>query len=231
MVFEILSLGVCVGFVVLVVILLALFYIVSLFNGLISLRNNIDKALANIDVLLKQRTDLIPNLVETVKGYMKYERATLENITRLRTSMMNANTLGEKATASQAISAGLKSIFAVAENYPDLKASSNFLDLQKQLSAVENQIADRREFYNDSVLLYNTKIKSIPDMFVASVLGMKDKEYFKASEDDKKAVKVDMSADAVPEAKTDGGVNVSKAAKTKPWRKKITKTRKRKAKE
>jgi len=227
MAFEFLSLAVCVGFVLLALFVLALFYIVSIFNGLISLRNNIDKAWANIDVLLKQRTDLIPNLVETVKGYMKYEKATLENITRLRTSMMNASTPAEKAKASDAISAGLKSIFAVAEGYPDLKASANFLELQKQLAAIENQIADRREFYNDSVVLYNTRIKSMPDMIFASILGMKDKEYFKASEDEKKAVKVKMDSG---KAATDGGINVSEAAKKKPWAKKITKKRRSKSK-
>ncbi len=182
----------CCGFFVFVLFLLAVFYAFSIYNGLISLKNNIEKAWANIDVLLKQRSDLIPNLVETVKGYMKYEKSTLVEITRLRTEIMSASTPGEKARASEGISAAIKSIFAVAENYPQLKASENFLELQKQLSAMENQIADRREFYNDSVLLFNTRIHSVPDMIFASMMGMKDKEYFKATEEEKKLVEVKM---------------------------------------
>ncbi|MCI0503306.1 LemA family protein [Candidatus Micrarchaeota archaeon] len=185
----------CCGFFVFVLALLAAFYVFSIYNGLISLRNNIEKAWANIDVLLKQRTDLIPNLVETVKGYMKYEKGTLEEITRLRTSMMSATTPGEKALASEGISAALKTIFAVAENYPKLEASQNFLKLQEQLSAIENQIADRREFYNDSVMLFNTRIHSVPDTIFASMMGLKDKEYFKVAEEDKKIVQVKMDED------------------------------------
>ena len=175
---------------VLVLAILVLFYIITVFNGLITLRNNIDKALANIDVLLKQRTDLIPNLVETVKGYMKYERSMLEDIARLRTSMLGAQTLGEKAKNSEAMSVALKSLFAVAENYPKLKASDNFLELQKQLAAIENQIADRREFYNDSVLLFNTRIRSLPDMVLAIPLGFREREYFKVVEEEKAPVQV-----------------------------------------
>ncbi len=181
------------GFFVVVFILLALFYIVSVYNGLINLRNSIDKAWANIDVLLKQRSDLIPNLVETVKGYKAYERSVLEEIARLRTAMMSAEGPAAKARPSEAISASLKTIFAVAENYPELKASESFLELQQQLSSIEDQIADRREFYNDSVMLFNTRIHSIPDMVFASLLGFKDKEYFKASEGEKEEVDVDFS--------------------------------------
>jgi LemA protein len=193
---------ICCGFFGFVLALLAAFYIFSIYNGLISLRNNIEKAWANIDVLLKQRTDLIPNLVETVKGYMKYEKGTLTEITRLRTQMMGASTPGEKALASEGISAALKTIFAVAENYPKLEASQSFLKLQEQLSAIENQIADRREFYNDSVMLFNTRIHSVPDTIFASMMGFKDKEYFKVAEEDKKlvSVKMDDEAPEPPEA-------------------------------
>lgn len=182
----------CVGFFLFVLALLAAFYVMSIYNGLVSLRNNIDRAWANIDVVLKQRTDLIPNLVSTVKGYMKYEKSTLTELTKLRTAMIAAETPGQKAKASGAITTSIKSIFAVSENYPELKASQNFLQLQTQLSAMENQIADRREFYNDSVLLYNTRIKSVPDSIFAGVLGMKDKEYFKVEESEKQSVKVDL---------------------------------------
>lgn len=177
---------ICCGFFGAVLALLAAFYLFSIYNGLVQLRNNMDKAWANIDVLLKQRTDLIPNLVETVKGYMKYEKAVLTEITRLRTAMMSATGPAEKAKASEGISTALKTIFAVAENYPRLEASQNFLKLQEQLSAIENQIADRREFYNDSVMLFNTRIHSLPDLIFASLMGLKDREYFKATEEEKK---------------------------------------------
>lgn len=184
------GLEICIGFVILVLILLAAFYAVSVFNGLVSLRNNIDKAWANIDVVLKERSDLIPNLVNTVKGYKNYEKSVLEDVTKLRAGMLSAQGPAQKAKASDALSSGLKTLFAVAENYPELKASEEFMELQKQLSAMENIIADRREFYNDSVLLFNTKIKSIPDMFVAMLLSFKEREYFKASEEDEKPVEV-----------------------------------------
>jgi len=165
-------------------------YFFSIYNSLIFLRNQIDKAWANIDVLLKQRSDLIPNLVNSVKGYMKYEREVLTEITALRASIISATGLKEKAMVNERISAALKSIFAVAENYPKLRASENFLKLQEQLTAIENQIADRREFYNDSVLLYNTRIKTFPYLLVAILLGMKEKEYFKVTEEEKKEVNV-----------------------------------------
>jgi LemA protein len=180
----------CFGFVLVVIAVLAIIYIVSLINGLISLRNQIDKSWANIDVLLKQRGDLVPNLVEIVKGYMKYERQTLTEITKLRADVMSAETPSRKAKPSEAISSALKTIFAVAENYPKLQASNNFIKLHEQLVAIENQIADRREFYNDSVYLYNTRIHSVPDLIFAGLMGMRDKEYFKASEEDKKVVDV-----------------------------------------
>ena len=186
------AIEICVGFVILVLFLLAVFYAFSVYNGIISLKNNIEKAWANIDVVLKQRTDLIPNLVESVKGYMKYEKAVLTDITKLRTQMISAVTPGQKAAASEGISSALKTIFAVSEKYPDLKASQNFLKLQEQLSAMENQIADRREFYNDSVLLYNTRIHSLPDVIVAKLLGFADKEYFRAGEDEKAPIQIKM---------------------------------------
>lgn len=181
---------VCIGFFVVVSVVLVLFYIVSIFNGLISLKNNIEKSWANIDVVLKQRFDLVPNLVETVKGYAKHEKSVFEEVTKLRAAMTSAHGPSEKAKVNDALSASLKSIFAVAENYPKLQASENFMKLQDQLSAMENQIADRREFYNDSVLLYNTRIASIPDSIAASMMGMKPKEYFKAEESEKKAIEV-----------------------------------------
>ena len=183
---------ICACFSLVVIALLVLFYCVSVFNGLVELQNNVGKAWANIDVVLKQRSDLIPNLVEIVKGYMKYEKSVLEEITRLRGEMMSAIGPAEKAAASDALTSSLKSLFISVENYPKLQASQNFLELQKQITAMENQIADRREFYNNSVLLFNTRIKSLPDMLVAIPLGMREKEYFKASEGEKENVKMDL---------------------------------------
>ncbi|MEK6982280.1 MAG: LemA family protein [Candidatus Micrarchaeota archaeon] len=183
------ALGITLAFVGIVLFSWAIFYFLSVYNGLIELKNNIDKAWSNIDVLLKQRYDLIPNLVETIKGYKKYEKETLETITKYRTQLVSGN-LSSRATADNMITSALKSIFAVSENYPKLQANENFLHLQQELSRVENQIADRREFYNNSVLLYNTKIHSIPDSIIAGGLSMQDKEYFKASFEEKKEVKV-----------------------------------------
>ena len=189
MVFEIF---ICCGGLAFILAIMAAFYLFSIYNGLIELRNNIDRAFANIDVLLKQRYDLIPNLVEAVKGYSKYEKGLLSDLASIRTSMMKASTPGEKAKASDALSSSLKTVFAVAESYPELKASENFMALQKQLTAMENQIADRREFYNNSVLLYNNKIKSLPDMVIANAMSLKEKEYFKATAEEQKAVEVQM---------------------------------------
>jgi LemA protein len=164
------------------------FYVVSIFNGLITLKNNIEKAWANIDVMLKQRSDMIPALVEMVRSYAKYEKGVMENITKIRSQLASAQTPSQKALANEQISSILRSLMVTVENYPNLKASENFLELQKALTAIENQIADRREFYNDSVLLYNTKIKMIPDMVFATLFGFREKEYFKVSEEDKKLV-------------------------------------------
>lgn len=166
-------------------------YIVSIFNGLILLKNNIKKSWANIDVLLKQRTDELPKLIESVKGYMKHEKTTLETLTRARTAFMNAKTMAEKAAADNIITGALKTLFAVAENYPNLKASENFMQLQNRISGIENELADRREFYNDTANTYNIRIQSIPDMIVANMMSYKPEDMFKVAEEDKKDVKVE----------------------------------------
>lgn len=158
-------------------------YVFSIFNGLIQLRNNIDKSWSNIDVLLKQRTDELPNLVSSVKGYMAHEQGALATITNARTAMMNAQTMGAKAQASDVISRALKTIFAVAENYPNLKANQNFLKLQQRITGLENEIADRRELYNDAVTNYNIRIESVPDTAIAGIMSLKRKELFKATSD------------------------------------------------
>jgi LemA protein len=168
-------------------------YIVAVYNGLIVLSRNVDKSWSNIDVLLKQRYDEIPKLVKVCEGYMKYERETLEKITAARTACMQAKTVGESAQAEGQLSGLLKTLFAVAENYPDLKANQSFMQLQQRVSYLESQIADRREFYNDSVNQYNIRINQIPDMFVARMLGFSDKELFKAVEGERKDVDINFN--------------------------------------
>jgi len=165
-------------------------YGVILYNGLIRLRNDVDRAWANIDVLLKQRHDEIPNLVETVKGYMQHERQTLEAVTQARIAGMNAGSLGQKAAADLMLTGALRGLFAVAENYPQLKANENFLRLQNRITELEERIADRREFFNDDVNSYNTRIGQVPDVFVASFMGLRPREFFKVSEEDKRQVEV-----------------------------------------
>ena len=172
------------------ILLIVLLSLLIIYNGLVRLKNNIRKSWANIDVLLKQRSDEVPNLVASVKGYMDHERNTLEALTKARTDVLQATTLSKKAVAHEVISGSLKTIFAVAENYPNLKANENFLKLQTRITAIEDELADRREFYNDSVNIYNIRIHSIPDMIIARMMKCTDEQLFKASEEDKKVVPV-----------------------------------------
>jgi LemA protein len=165
-------------------------YTVILYNGLVRLRNENDRALANIDVLLKQRHDEIPNLVETVKGYMQHEQETLLAVTRARAASMNAASINQKAVADLKLENALRGLFAVAENYPQLKANENFLKLQSRISELEDRIADRREFFNDDVNTYNTRISQIPDVFIASFMHLKPRAMFKVSDEDRKQVEV-----------------------------------------
>jgi len=169
-----------------------LIYTIILYNGLVRLRNENDRAWANIDVLLKQRHDEIPNLVETVKGYMQHEQQTLLAVTLARTASMNAASVGQKAVADLRMASALRGLFAVAENYPQLKANENFLKLQNRISELEERIADRREFFNDDVNSYNTRIAQIPDVFVASFMNLKPRAFFKVSEEDRKLVEVSL---------------------------------------
>jgi len=164
--------------------------LVIVYNSFIQMQNNIDKSWANIDVLLKQRSNEIPNLIEIVKGYMSHEKKTFESLTKARSLMINADSLSQKAAADNKISGLVKSLFAVAEDYPDLKAIENFLSLQKRITGLENELADRREFFNDSVTIYNTRIQSIPDVFIARLLHLSKKDLFEASEKDKKYVEI-----------------------------------------
>ncbi len=169
---------------------LILVYIIIAYNSLVVKRNRVKNAWSQIDVQLKRRADLIPNLVETVKGYMKHEREVLENITKARAALQQAKTVKDKAKADNVIAGALKTLFAVAENYPNLKANENFLQLQEELSGIESKIAYARQFYNDSVLDYNNSIKIFPKNIIASIFGFKPEEFFNIPEEERKPVKV-----------------------------------------
>jgi len=178
------------GFTVLLFGVGILLYAIILYNSLVRLRNENDRAWANIDVLLKQRHDEIPNLVETVKGYMQHEQQTLIAVTQARAASMNAASIGQKALADLKVASALRGLFAVAENYPQLKANENFLKLQNRISELEERIADRREFFNDDVNTYNTRIGQIPEVFVASFLNLKPRQMFKVSDEDRRQIEV-----------------------------------------
>ncbi|MFC1722607.1 LemA family protein [Nanoarchaeota archaeon] len=182
--------GIIVGVVVLLVVIVFVGWFVGLYNSLVRLKNNIKKSWANINVLLKQRTDELPKLINSVKGYMKHEREVLLGVTKARTAMMQAKSKPDKAKADNMLTGALKTLFAVSENYPKLQANENFMHLQERISGLENELADRREFYNDSVNTYNIRIHQIPAVFVARMLGYKEEEMFKVSEADKKDVEV-----------------------------------------
>jgi LemA protein len=160
-------------------------YVVTIFNGLIALKNDIAKAWANVDILLKQRHDELSKLLDVCKGYMDYERDTLQKITQARSLYQQAVSVDQKAQADQSMTSALRGFFAVAENYPQLKANDNFMRLQVRITDLENQIADRREFYNDSVNAFNTRIQQMPDTFVASFMNLTPRPMFKVEEADK----------------------------------------------
>ena len=165
-------------------------FLIATYNGLVVLKTRIQEALSGIDVQLKRRNDLIPNLVETVKGYAKHEKSVFQNVTNARSLLMKAEGPGEKAVADNALSGALKSLFAVAEAYPDLKASSNFQELQQELGDTEDKIAYSRQFYNSNVKDFNTKVASFPSNLIANAFGFKAYEFFEATDEEKKEVKV-----------------------------------------
>ena len=181
-----------VGLIVLGLIILGIVgYIFSIYNSLVRMRNNIQKSWANIDVLLKQRSDELPKLINTVKGYMKHEEDVLTKVTLARTKFLDAQSVQEKAASDNMITDALKSLFAVSESYPELKASANFQKLQSRISGLENELSDRREFYNDSANEYNIRIDSIPDIFIARMMKYTTPyDMFKISEEDRKDVEV-----------------------------------------
>ena len=180
--------------VMLALIVVGFLFFIGIYNALVKLRNQVKNAWSQIDVQLKRRHDLIPNLVETAKGYMKHERETLENITNARSKAMGAESVGEKSKAEGALSGAMSKFFLVVENYPDLKANQNFLALQEELTSTENKIAFARQGYNDQVLFFNNKIQMFPSNIVAGMFNFKTEEFFEIEEEAEKEVpKVDFA--------------------------------------
>ena len=179
---------------VLIIIVVLFVLVVGAYNGLITSRNRVKNAWSQIDVQLQRRFDLIPNFVESVKGYMKHEEGVLTKVTELRNAWAGASSVGKKAELDSELSGALKTIMAVSENYPDLKANKNFTDLQEELKSTEDKIAYARQFYNDSVTMYNTKLEKIPTNIIASMFNFKPEELFEvASQEARQSVKVDFS--------------------------------------
>jgi LemA protein len=168
-------------------------WLIMVYNGLVKQRVLVDEAWSGIDVQLKRRYDLIPNLVETVKGYAKHEKKLFEKVTELRTSAMGAKGIEEKGKIEGELTNTIKSLFAVAENYPELKANENFMKLQDELSVIEEEVQGSRRYYNGAVRDFNMKLQVFPTSLIGGMLGFKVREFFAASEEEKKAVKVDFS--------------------------------------
>lgn len=179
-----------VGIIVLVLIALAVIWVIAIYNGLVTLKNRVDEAWSDIDVQLKRRYDLIPNLVNTVKGYAAHEKELFEKVTEARAAAMGAQTPADKEKAENMLSGTLKSLFAVAEAYPDLKANQNFLELQRELTDTEDKIQASRRFYNGNVRDLNIKIEMFPSNIVASILHYTKREFFQIEEGEKEVVKV-----------------------------------------
>jgi len=180
----------------LIIVAVIAIYLVMAYNGLVRLKNEIDNAWKQIDVQLKRRHDLIPNLVEAVKGYMQFERDTLTQVVEARNRAVAAPNQASQVAAENQLTAGLGRLLAIMENYPQLKADQNVMQLQEQLTTTENQLAFARQAYNDVVLNYNTRIQSVPTNFIANNFGFTPAEYFKIDEADKAVPKVDLSLNA-----------------------------------
>lgn len=178
--------------IILAVVVVIILWLIGVYNGLVRLNNKTKEAWSDIDVQLKRRHDLIPNLVETVKGYAKHESATFEKVTQARTAAMSAGTPAQKAEAENVLAGALKTLFAVAENYPELKASENFTNLQNQLAETEDKVSASRRYYNGNVRDFNTKIEVFPNNMVAGMLKFKKYEYYEVgSEKERENVKVE----------------------------------------
>jgi LemA protein len=179
------------GLTLLIIVVLVVLFVWSTYNSLATGKVRIKEALSGIDVQLKRRIDLVPNLVATVKGYAKHEKEVFENVTKARASLMHADSTHEKAVSDNMLSGALKSLIAVSEAYPDLKASSNFMELQEELSDIEAKIAYARQFFNTNVSSYNTTLVNFPGSVIGNMFGFKQEEFFEATEEDKKPVKVE----------------------------------------
>lgn len=182
--------GLVTKLVIVLLIIILIGFFISIYNSFVRLKINIEKAWANIDVLLKQRYDELTQIMNSVKGYMKYEKSVMLEITKARTAFMNAESVSDKAKSDNLMTSTFKSIFAVAENYPKIKASENVLQFQTRISEIENQISDRREFYNDSVTTYNMRLEQFPYVFIGKLFGYLPKEMFKVNATDKQKPKL-----------------------------------------
>lgn len=187
------GIGIVAAVVIVLILIAFLLYAVMIYNGLVTVKNNVEKAWSNIDVLLKQRNDELPKLVAVCERYMKHEAETLEKVTRARAMMAGAGTMAERGKAENMITDALKSLFAVTENYPDLKADKAFAQLQGRISQLENEISDRRELFNESVNIYNIRIERIPDVLVASPLGYAKKELWQINPAERENPKISFS--------------------------------------
>jgi len=176
--------------ILIAVVVLLIFIFAGYYNRFTVLSNRIENSLGQIDVQLKRRADLIPNLIETVKGYAKHEKEAITAVTEARKSLVGATDLAGRLKADKALDGALGRLFAIAEGYPDLKANTNFLELQRELTSTEDKVAYSRQFYNDSILDYNNKCKTFPGKLFAGLFGFKEKEYIKITEEERKAVKV-----------------------------------------
>ena len=179
-------------FVIALIIIGFISWFFTVYNGLILVKENIKKSWANIDVLLMQRSDEIPKLIKVLKSFVKHEKKMFDNVMDARTSYLGASSVSEKADADNRMSEALKSVFALSEAYPELGSNDNFLKLQERISGLENEIADRRELYNESVNNYNIRIQSLPDMFIANTLGLPQEVMFKVDENKKKDIDIDL---------------------------------------
>ena len=179
------------GWIILIVVLVVIIaWVISTYNSLVQLRNKVRNAFAQVDTQLQRRFDLIPNLVETVKGYAGHEKDVLENITASRSGYMNASSNEQKLEMNNQLSSTLKSLFAVAENYPELKANTNFLKLQEDLSETEDKVGYARQFYNDAVTIYNNKLQMFPSNVIAGIFGFKEEALFDAADEANQAPRV-----------------------------------------
>lgn len=186
-----------IGWIILAIVVILVFAIIGMYNGLVQSKIKVDNAWSQIDVQLQRRFDLIPNFVETVKGYMTHEKETFEKIAALRTSWANTQSVSEKANLDNQLSTALKTIMAVSESYPELKANQNFADLSEELRNTENKISFSRQFYNDTVTMYNTKLQVFPSNIIAGMFNFKARDMFKAESDEaRKNVKVDFGTNS-----------------------------------